>query len=100
MADYEIPDDMLKAQVAFYEADAVVQSFEGNLPPASEIVAGEAAISPAQEEELAAARRERGLALDALYAPHDWWGQADSRLAAREALQKAGWEAFQKPPRS
>lgn len=101
MADYEFPDELLKAQRAYYEADAKVQKLADALPSSVEVLAGTAfedeeqriavADTRAQLEE---ARAERLAIIDVLYGD-EYWTKVDDQHAARMALQKAAKSALQ-----
>ncbi|WP_436759312.1 hypothetical protein [Streptosporangium sp. V21-05] len=88
MADYEIPEDLIEAQRAFYEADERVQAATDAMPSSVAVLAREAAVSEEQREELAAARAERLRLVDVLYR-HPWFQTVDDPHKARMALQKA-----------
>jgi hypothetical protein len=87
-ADYDIPEDLLEAQRAFYAADARVRAAADAMPPAAAVLAGEAEVSEEQRRELADARAERLRLVDILYR-HPWFQQVDDAHKARTALQKA-----------
>ncbi|GGS98950.1 hypothetical protein GCM10010156_66350 [Planobispora rosea] len=87
MADYQIPPDLLNAQVAFYMADAECERLAAALPPST---AGGASISDEQRDELDKARARRMDLVNILYDDtHPWWSEVDNRYFARMALYKA-----------
>lgn len=90
MADYDLPDDLIAAQKAFYEAEARCQALVDAEPAASAIVALEAEISEEQRQALADAREERLQAVEALHR-HPFWETVDAgdRIKVQAALRKA-----------
>ncbi|MGS2645812.1 hypothetical protein [Streptosporangium sp. G12] len=89
MADYEFPEDLLDAQRAYFAADTRVHEVIATLPSSQEVLEG--AMTDEQKEELAAVRRARLDALEALNR-HSWWEQDEPRRdrhAAWMALQTA-----------
>ncbi len=88
MADYEPPEDLIKAQRAYYQADAALQKVTATLPSSLDIVAGTAAITEQQRTRWASARAARLDRLDDV-TRHEWWDTVDDRYAASLALQKA-----------
>jgi hypothetical protein len=88
MADYELPDDLVADQRAFYAADAEVQRVTAALPSGMDVVNGTATITPEQRAALVAARAERGRLIAVLY-NHPWFKTVEDPNAAHMALQAA-----------
>jgi hypothetical protein len=90
MSDYDPPEKLIATQ---RELDAAYQRYRellASLPPASAIVAGEAAITDEQHAALTEARAGLHRLLGALYDRDEpWFGGTGNEHAAREALKKA-----------
>ncbi|MFI6883349.1 hypothetical protein [Streptosporangium canum] len=84
--DHEFPDDLIAAQLAYWEADRRVQEVTDALPSPQEVLEG--AMSDEQQAELVQMRTARLDALDELNR-HPFWETVDDRHRAWMALQKA-----------
>lgn len=90
MADYELPDDLIEAQRAFYEAEKRCQELVDAEPAPTAIAALEAELSDEQRQALAAAREERLQAVEVLHR-HRFWRdvQAGDKMKVQAKLREA-----------
>ncbi|MGA4989845.1 hypothetical protein [Nonomuraea bangladeshensis] len=99
MADYDLPDDLIAAQKAFYAAEARCQELVDAEPAATAVVALEAEISDEQRRALADAREQRLQLVETLHR-HPFWATVDTsdRIKVQAALRKAARAGDQAPP--
>lgn len=91
----DIPPDLLQLRVDFLRADQRCNQLADALPSARDIINGLAEITPAQADELKAARAERlDIVMD--IHRHAWWGTipAGDQAGARNALHEAALQAL------
>ncbi|MFI7113931.1 hypothetical protein ACIBK9_46975 [Nonomuraea sp. NPDC050227] len=90
MADYELPQDLIDAQKAFYAAEARCAELVAAEPSPVAIAALEAELSDEQRQALAAAREERLQAVEVLHR-HPFWKDlpAGDKMKVQAKLREA-----------
>lgn len=90
MADYELPQDLIDAQKAFYAAEERCQELVDAEPSPVSVAALEAELSDEQRQALAAAREERLQAVEALHR-HPFWATVEvgDKMKVQAKLREA-----------
>ncbi|MER6581825.1 hypothetical protein [Nonomuraea sp. NPDC001023] len=90
MADYELPQDLIDAQKAFYEAEARCAELVAAEPSPVSVAALEAELSDEQRQTLATAREERLQIVERIHR-HPFWKdvEAGDRTKVQARLREA-----------
>lgn len=88
MAGYDIPQDLIDLQKAFWAADNHAAQLVAGLPLGVDIAAGEAEIPDETRKLVDEARRERSRLVAELYG-HPWFETVNRVEPAHEALREA-----------
>jgi hypothetical protein len=90
MADYELPEDLIEAQRAFYAAEARCAELVAAQPSPVSVAALEAEVGDEQRQALAAAREERLQIVERLHR-HPFWSTVDAgdKMKVQAKLREA-----------